>query len=105
MVILGDGEFDGTDWQRAISDYKWKYVLRTAKNITLEDERGEKYSPAELGVEEGESLFVENLRFGKDRYGPVNILIWHGKGHEQPLFLVTNMDDGFFVRITKVLTP
>ena len=27
-------------------------------------------------------------------YGPVNLLIWHSKEHENPIYLVTNLEIG-----------
>jgi hypothetical protein len=33
VTLLGDGEFDGVDLQALVNG--WRYVLRTAKNITL----------------------------------------------------------------------
>jgi len=98
VTILGDGEFDGTKWQEKIQFYDWQYVLRTAKNTQLENRDGEKYTPKEVMLEKGDSLFIEDLRFGGEKYGPVNLLFWHGKNYDDPLFLVTNIDDGYLVQ-------
>lgn len=97
VVILGDGEFDGTLWQAQLAEYGWIYVLRTSKNRQLANLDGDEFTPASLAIEQGESLFLEHLYFGRSRYTWVNILIWHGKGHEKPLHLVTNLDDGYLV--------
>jgi hypothetical protein len=35
VVFLGDGEFDGTDLQKTLNDFDWKYVCRTSSNITI----------------------------------------------------------------------
>jgi len=98
VTILGDGEFDGTQWQEKIRFYSWRYVLRTAKNTLLENKEGEKYTPKQVAIEKGDSLFIEDLRFGGDKYGPVNMLFWHGEAYDEPLFLVTNIDDGYLVK-------
>ena len=31
VIVLGDGEFDGTDWLEVLDDKGWHYVCRTAK--------------------------------------------------------------------------
>ena len=98
VTILGDGEFDGTKWQEKIRFYSWQYVLRTAKNTLLENRDGERYMPNQVFVEKGTSIFVEGLYFGGDRYEGANMLFRHGKGHDEPLFLVTNTGDGYMVR-------
>ena len=94
VTVLGDGEFDGVRWQEEISSLAgWSYVLRTSSNLLLEDEEGERFKPSEVPVASGEGLFLESLKIGKDGYGPVNMLVWHEKGHESPLYLVTDKDD------------
>lgn len=98
VTILGDGEFDGVKWQEKIQFYSWQYVLRTAKNTILENTDGEEFRPEQVGIKRGESLLIEDLRFSSEKYGPVKVLFWHGKDHDEPLFLVTNIDDGYLVQ-------
>ena len=94
VTVLGDGEFDGTRWQEEISGMEgWTYVLRTSSKVLLRDAEGECFRPSEVFVEVGQGLFLESLRMGKGTYGPVNMLVWHGKGHGSPLYLVTDKDD------------
>lgn len=95
IMVLGDGEFDGTKWQKKIRSRCGDYGLRTAKNIKFKNSDGEEFQPQDVGVEEGQSLLLEDLTYSSDGYGPVNLLVWHGKGHEEPLYLVTNIDDGY----------
>ncbi len=38
VIMLGDGEFDGVNWLKTLSDYGWFYVCRTAKNAILYEE-------------------------------------------------------------------
>ena len=73
-------------------------VLRTAKNTLLENRDEEQYTPKQVAIKKGESLFIEDLYFGGDKYGFVNMLFWHGKEHDEPIFLVTNIDDGYLVQ-------
>jgi hypothetical protein len=35
VVVLGDGEFDGTDLQHTLQEAGWSYVVRTGSNITV----------------------------------------------------------------------
>jgi hypothetical protein len=35
VVLLGDGEFDGTLLQQTLQDVHWTYVVRTGSNITV----------------------------------------------------------------------
>jgi hypothetical protein len=35
VVLLGDGEFDGTQLQRTVQEYGWAYVVRTGSPITV----------------------------------------------------------------------
>jgi len=35
VVLLGDGEFDGTTLQQTVQEYRWSYVVRTGSHITV----------------------------------------------------------------------
>ena len=35
VVLLGDGEFDGTTLPHTLQDAHWSYVVRTGSNITV----------------------------------------------------------------------
>jgi len=35
VILLGDGEFDGTNLQQTLADFGWKYVARTSYNIKI----------------------------------------------------------------------
>jgi hypothetical protein len=35
VVVLGDGEFDGTTLQHTMQEYGWSYVVRTGSHITV----------------------------------------------------------------------
>jgi hypothetical protein len=91
IVLLGDGEFDSADLQAYTEKQKWKYVLRTAKNTQIEDAKSDIYQVGELYVSE-EYVLVENCAIGKRRYGCVNVLAWHQKGHKEPIYLLSNFE-------------
>ena len=41
VVIVGDGEFDGCDFQSDILSHNWDYVLRTGAQVQIEEYEGE----------------------------------------------------------------
>lgn len=92
VTLLGDGEFDGTNWQAEINDYGWQYVMRTAKNaILIED--GEEFIFKEIGVASGENWFsIPEVHFTRKAYGPVHALVWWQRKHEAPIYLITNVE-------------
>lgn len=92
VTILGDGEFDGTDWQQAITEATWRYVCRTASDILLHV--GEStIAMRDLAVERGSAVGLEGASVTAARYGPVNaIAVWEAL-YEAPLYLVTNHTD------------
>ncbi|MFQ6084645.1 MAG: transposase [Candidatus Aminicenantia bacterium] len=94
VVLLGDGEFDGIDFQKLITGYGWKYVCRTAKNTVLY-ENGEEFSfdVVRPTSEWGEDFFsIPNVKFTKEQYGPVHAIVWWKKGYKEPVFLITNIE-------------
>ncbi len=90
VFIMGDGEFDGCDWQADILENGWNYALRTGKNVRIL--QGEEiFKPHHIGVEPGGDCFFESIGFTQKEFR-TNLLIWHGKGHKEPLYLVTNLN-------------
>ena len=90
--MLGDGEFDGCDWQDDILDNGWSYVVRTGKNKEFEEEEGEYFKAGKIGVGAESTFFIEAVKFTKKRFGPVNLLIWHDRKHKEPIILISNLD-------------
>jgi len=91
VILLGDGEFDGTALQRTIADYGWQYVCRTAKNVQLGDE-DEVFSFQEVNVQRGECIPVPDVTFTLQAYGPILAVAWWKAHYPEPIYLVTNMD-------------
>lgn len=90
VVFLGDGEFDGTKLQEKLTEFGWKYVCRTASNAILND--GYEFSFQDLLVKPGMCLSIEDILFTRQRYGPLLAVVWWRKGHEEPLYLISNLD-------------
>lgn len=91
VIITGDGEFDGCDWQEDIRAENWDYVLRTGKGIQIREAGADEFKAGNVAVGEGDVLFFEDIEFTKKKL-ETNLFIWHGKGHKDPLILVTNLD-------------
>lgn len=93
VTLLGDGEFDGMDLQAPVSNRQWRYVLRTAKNILLHWQEEEFCFKDLLDViEEGDMENIPEVYFTEKRYGPLNAIIWWGKGHKEPIYLISNIE-------------
>jgi hypothetical protein len=90
IVVVGDGEFDGTTFQATIDDYGWRYVCRTAKNVQLGVE-GERFAIHEVEVQPGECIGLPEVTFTLQDYGPVLAIAWWETGYKEPIYLVTNM--------------
>jgi len=96
VVVLGDGEFDGTALLARFEEYGWRYVSRTASNALLYDDSLTLHL-AELGVSEGGVVSVPKAYFTKERYGPLlAVAVWE-KGYEHPLYLVSNLSEPYQV--------
>lgn len=93
ITIVGDGEYDGCDWQADILEYGWDYVLRTGVGRLIETEPGEVVKLGTMAPEAGQTSFMlYEVAFTNKKYGPVNVLIQHEKGYKDPIFLLTNLE-------------
>ena len=96
VVFLGDGEFDATDLQAALDGARWSYVCRTAKNARLSldpTSSDEVFAFKEVGPGIEEWCFgLSGVYFTAARYGPVQAVVWHGAGHRDPVYLLTNLE-------------
>ena len=91
VVLLGDGEFDGTQLQATLAEAKWHYVCRTAKNMLLY-EAEEEFHFADLPLSPGERLSIPAVQFTQERYGPVLAIGWWAKDQKEPLYLISNFE-------------
>lgn len=91
VVLLGDGEFDGIELQKAISKIGWQYVLRTAKSTIIHDDDDE-FALKEIGLIKGEFIELPEIGFTRENYGPVTAIAWWGKEYAEPIYLVTNIE-------------
>lgn len=92
VVVLGDGEFDGTDLQALMRQFGWQYVVRTASNVSMWV-YGSDYHVGSMAPIRGELLGVRPAWVTAARYGPVSVLALWETEYEEAVYLVTNMLD------------
>jgi Transposase DDE domain len=92
VVLLGDGEFDGTTLQHTVQDYGWSYVVRTGSHITVQWD-GEHFRCETVAacITPGTLVTLTDVRVTAAAYGPVMLLCCWAKGYKEPLHLLTNM--------------
>lgn len=92
ITFLGDGEFDGVKLLEQLDAYGWHYVCRTAKNSHI-DTGFDTFQLQEHTVFRGCHRHFENIYFTHDAYGPIQAIIWWEKGYQEPLYLITNIQN------------
>ena len=92
VLLLGDGEFDGTQLQATIRATDWHYVCRTASNILIYAQE-RVFRVADLPLPRGEALAVTDVEMTAKRYGPVMLIgVWDAD-QKAPLYLITSLTD------------
>ena len=94
-VLLGDGEFDGSDLQQACLDFGWDYVFKTAKDNFIADNPEMQHGGRidEMLPQPGHNhLFLPGMYITKQAYGEVNVVYWHDRKYKNPLYLLTNLE-------------
>jgi hypothetical protein len=92
VTVLGDGEFDGIDFQALLRQLHWQYVCRTAPNVLM-TVYGREWHIDALAPKRGDLLAVRPAWMTAAQYGPVSILAIWEPAYEAPIYLVTNMLD------------
>jgi DDE family transposase len=92
VVLLGDGEFDGTALQATLQEAGWAYACRTAMSTTATWD-GTAFRLDTLGacLKPGRLIEVKNVHVTREAYGPIMVLCCWAKGYQDPLYLVSNM--------------
>ena len=92
VVVLGDGEFDGTTLQHTLQGYHWSYVVRTGSHITvLWDGEHFRCETVAACIKPGTLVALTDVRVTEAAYGPVMLLCCWAKGYHEPLHLLTNL--------------
>jgi hypothetical protein len=92
VVLLGDGEFDGTTLQETLNEAGWFYVCRTAQS-TVATWEGESFRLDTLGacLQPGRLIELREVYVTREVYGPIMVLCCWAKGYQEPLYLVSNL--------------
>jgi hypothetical protein len=92
VVLLGDGEFDGTGLQHTLAEAGWSYVCRTGCHMTA-SWQGETFRLDTVGtcLQPGRLVAFSEVRFTEAAYGPILLICCWAQGYQDPLYLVTNM--------------
>ena len=90
VVLLGDGEFDGTRLQQTVQDAGWSYVCRTGCHRTAWWD-GETFRLDTLGAcsQPGTLVALSEAWFTRANYGPIMLICCWAKGCKEPLYLVS----------------
>lgn len=95
IVLLGDGEFDSWELQKACLSHGWDYVFKTAKD-TLISENPDMQDASKIGqlapYQIDTHIVFPNMYFTKEGRGEVNVVYWHDKRYKNPLYLLTNLE-------------
>ena len=92
VVLLGDGEFDGTDIQALCRETGWTYVLRTSCDTVLYKDNEQFYAKDVFPMPQHNCAFIEQVEFTLQRFKNVNFVCWHdSQRHHDPIFLVSNL--------------
>lgn len=92
VVLLGDGEFDGTDLLHTVQEAGWSYVCRTGCHMTA-SWQGATFRLDTVGwcIKPGTLVDFPEAFFTRDAYGPLRLICCWAKGYQEPLYLVSNM--------------
>src|SRR5262247_2739980 len=92
VVLLGDGEFDGSRLQQTLQQAGWSYACRTATS-TVATWEGETFRLDALGacLKPGRLIALKEVYCTREAYGPIMVLCCWAKGYREPLYLVSNM--------------
>src|SRR5918911_118623 len=92
VVLLGDGEFDGTKLQQTLQQVGWSYACRTATS-TVATWEGETFRLDALGacLKPGRLIELKEVHCTREAYGPIMVLCCWAKGYHEPLYLVSNL--------------
>ena len=95
VVLLGDGEFDSSLLQDFCQAQGWAYVVRTAKNATINTHpslEGAFPIASLYPMEAHDYWLVESVYFTNKLFGPVNAMVWHHTKCQEPIYLISNVE-------------
>lgn len=95
VVLLGDAEYDTSDMIAWVKEKTtWQYVLRTSPQIYVQT--GERNQPIrDYPREKGKVFCLKNVGFTQTSTVALHVISWWGSRYEEPIFLVTNIDNPY----------
>ncbi len=96
VVLLGDGEFDGSNFRSFLEKNNCLFVSRTSCNRVFYNHYTEPFQPRDIDTDTSNNpIFISDV---KDSNGPEdNLLISRANKKRKLTYLITNMDDGHWV--------
>ena len=98
VVLLGDGEFDGTRLQQTMQDTGWSYVCRTGSHVTASWD-GAPFRLDTVGwwSKPGTLVAFPEASMTRDAYGPLLLLCYWAQRYKGLLYLVTRFSSFLFL--------
>jgi hypothetical protein len=95
VVLLGDAEYDTTEMLVWIEkNTSWQYVLRTSPQIYVQT--GACNQPMrDYPLEKGKLFYLKHGGFTQTSTVTLNVIGWWDSGYQEPIFLITNMDNAY----------
>jgi hypothetical protein len=91
VVLLGDGEFDGSNLLKTIDKSNWNFVCRTSKNrLLIEDNETFRFNNIDSGKEQ--FFCIPNVSFNTTDDLTFHAIFWWQKNYKEPIYLLTNIE-------------
>ena len=88
VTVIGDGEFDGTNFLESIEEFGWRFVVRTANNAKITQQGKVVHLPKRLM--QGQVKYYRDVSFTNEYYGPVQLIAWRPKDQSKIIYLISN---------------
>lgn len=89
VVLLGDGEFGRVALAQAARQRNWHFVLRAARDDVIWIE-GAPQALSEFQVEPGETIWLENVLWTHQQFGPVNVAVVWDEQEQDSMYLISS---------------
>jgi hypothetical protein len=95
VILLGDAEYDTTEMLVWVEkNTSWQYVLRTSPQIHVQTDASNQ-PIRDYSLEKGRLFYLKHVGFTQTSTLTLNVIGWWGSGYEEPIFLITNMQNAY----------